>query len=111
MPCDTHGPFPFAVVRDLLGITRALYRAERDADSPDSHERLRALVEAGKAYRQALDLAMESEPGTLGRRAAWSWAEKATDKLGRVVGSRSELSALIEVSAACLGRRRKPPTR
>jgi hypothetical protein len=105
MPCDTHGPFPFGVVQDLLGITRALYRAERHADLPESHERLRALEEAGKAFRQSLDLARRAGPGTMGRRAAWGWAEKATAALGDVVRDQSDLSHIVQISAAAIGRR------
>ena len=104
MPADTHRrPFPSGVVRDLLGVTRALYRAERDADLPESLERLRRLEEAGKAYRQALDLG-RCEPGTMGCRAAWSWAEKATAILCEVVGDQGELSNVVSVSALALRR-------
>jgi hypothetical protein len=103
LSCDTHGPFPFAAVRDLLGITRALYRAEI-AGAADG-ARLRSLEEIGRGYRSALDLARRSGEGTLGRRAAWSWAEKSTSALGNLVAEQSQVATLVRASAALLGRR------
>jgi hypothetical protein len=48
-------PFPREVVRDLLGITRALYRAEIAKLHADPGRRAR-LEEIGKQYRNALEL-------------------------------------------------------
>jgi len=74
-------PFPREAVRDLLGITRALYRAGRAKESPDP-SRMARLLEVGKQYRLTLDLGVKYEPDTMAGRAAKSWAEKATAALG-----------------------------
>lgn len=104
LPCDTHGPFPRETIRDLLGITRALYRAERAAALPDGRERLDRLTEIGKHYRLALELALKCGPGTMGRRAAWAWAEKATEALGDFVAESAELASVVRASAQKLSR-------
>ena len=95
MPCDNHGPFPLGAVSDLLGITRALYRAS--ADDAARRERLEAI---GQQLKQALDLARKSGPGTLGRRAAWNWAEQGTAALGELVADGSTIEPLVRAAAA-----------
>ena len=85
-------PFPRDPVRDLLGITRALYRAELGSESPDPG-RLGRLLEIGKQYRLALDLGSKYPPDTMAGRAARSWAEKATAALGAFVAESPELMA------------------
>jgi hypothetical protein len=94
-------------VRDLLGITRALYRAELAADLPLVETRCARLQEIGKQYRLALQLA-ESGAGTMGSRAAWTWAEKATAALGEVVASSAELALMVRASAVKLSRHQPP---
>jgi hypothetical protein len=74
---------PLAVVRDLLGITRALYRGERAKSHPNVHV-LEALTAIGEQLGRALDLG-KGEPGTMGSRAAWDWAEKGCEALGALV--------------------------
>lgn len=73
---------PRGVVRDLLGITRALYRAELAAGG--NPVRLQSLVDIGGMLRTALELSTV-EPDTIGHRAAWGWAGKATAALGDYV--------------------------
>jgi len=53
MPIDNRGSFPRETVRDLLGIVRALYRAERAAPlfNGDNIDRLPAI---GRDLREAL---------------------------------------------------------
>jgi hypothetical protein len=70
-------PFPREAVRDLLGITRALYRAELAAPSPD-RGKLERLHQIGKEFRMALDLGAKYEPDTMAGRAARGWADQAT---------------------------------
>lgn len=85
-------PFPVEAVRDLLGIARSLYRAERDgAGDP---VRLQELVEIGKLLKLALRLSKPG-PGTLGHIAAWRWAGEGTERLGALVGA-------DELTAACV---------
>jgi hypothetical protein len=107
VPADTRGPFPREIVRDLLGITRAIYRAEIAADLPLAETRCSQLAEVGKQYRLALELA-ESGPGTMGSRAAWGWAEKATAALGEIVANSAELGLMVSASAAKLKRQNRP---
>jgi hypothetical protein len=95
MPGDK--PFPLALVRDLLGIVRAIYRAERAALPPD-HRTLEALEQIGQELRMALDLG-KNEPGSMGYRAAWSWAEQATAKLGALVTDMHVAPAVKATSA------------
>jgi hypothetical protein len=95
--------FPRETVRDLLGITRALYRAEMALDMPLVETRCAQLEEIGKQYRLALKLAA-SGPGTMGHRAAWVWAEKATAALGQFVAGSSDLALMVSSSAERLSR-------
>jgi hypothetical protein len=90
-------------VRDLLGITRALYRAELAADLPLAETRCAQLQEIGKQYRLALELA-DAGSGTMGSRAAWGWAEKATAALGEFVDGSADLGLMVSASAAKLSR-------
>jgi hypothetical protein len=94
-------PFPTAVVRDLLGIVRALYRAERGASSPDRRT-LEALEQMGQEFRMALDLG-QNAAGSMGYRAAWSWAEQATAKLGALVTD-MPVAPAVKATAAKLRR-------
>lgn len=91
-------PFPREAVRDLLGITRALYRAELAAPPPRADRaRIDRLLEIGKQYRLALDLGIKCPPDTLGGRAARHWADTATAALGEFVAS----SELMATAVAC----------
>jgi hypothetical protein len=91
---------PHATVRDLLGITRALYRAELAAPPPRSdRRRLDRLEEIGKHFRLALDLAARSPPDTMGHRAAWDRAEKATRALGEFVAESEALAMAVRATA------------
>jgi hypothetical protein len=83
MPKDK--PFPRDVVRDLVAITRALYRAELAASSPNRRN-VDELEQIGQELNLALDLG-KNEPGSLGCRAAWVWADQATTKLGELVAN------------------------
>jgi hypothetical protein len=91
-------PFPREIVRDLLGITRALYRAELAKPRPDPSRRAR-LEEIGKQYRHALELG-KYEPDTMGGRAARRGAEEATRALGELVAESAELVAPAVAAAA-----------
>ncbi|HEU4583633.1 MAG TPA: hypothetical protein VFS67_35485 [Polyangiaceae bacterium] len=89
-------------MRDLLAIARMLYRAEL-ARKPDAMQlaRLARLEEIGKELRLALRLST-GEPDTMGHRAAWGWAEKATKALGEVVGAHLPVADVPRASAAKL---------
>lgn len=96
-------PFPKEAVRDLLGITRALYRAEVARD-PSRAGRLERLLEIGKQYRLALDMGTKCGPDTIGNRAARGWAEKATLALGEYVAKSEMMAPAVAASAARLRR-------
>lgn len=105
-PATPHGPFPRETVRDLLGITRALYRAELAARPPHADRRRVEHLEAiGKQLRLALDLSGRCGAGTLGRRAAWSHAEQATAALGEYVSGALLIDDAVRATASRLTRR------
>jgi hypothetical protein len=93
---------PRGIVRDLLAIARLLYRAEL-ARKPDAMQpaRLARLEEIGKQLRLALNLS-KGEPDTMGHRAAWGWAEKATAALGEVVGAHLPVADVLRASVGKL---------
>jgi len=59
---------PRGVVRDLLAVTRALYRAELAAGG--NPVRLQQPADVGAMPRSALELS-RVQPDTIGHRAAW----------------------------------------
>lgn len=85
-------------MRDLLAIVRMLYRAEL-ARQPDAMQasRLARLAEIGNELRLALNLS-RGTPDTMGHRAAWGWAEKATAALGEVVGAHLPVADVLLAS-------------
>jgi hypothetical protein len=76
---------PLNAVRDLIGIVRAMYFAWHERGV--ARERLDELVRIGRELRDALELAARTEPDTVGHRAAWSRAERATAMLCEAIGS------------------------
>ena len=95
-------------MRDLLGITRALYRAELATDLPLAEMRCEKLVKIGQEYQRALKLA------TVGReaassRAAWGWAERATAALEEFVAQSADVGLMVTATAATLSRRPRRP--
>ncbi len=72
-------PFPHEAVRDLLGITRAMYYVEHD------QARRTELADIGKALRSAADLARKAPVDSLGAKAAMKRAEEATARLCALV--------------------------
>ena len=93
-------PLPRETVRDLLGIARALYRAELAAGG--NPVRLQELVEIGKLLADALELSARTEPDTIGHRAAWSKAQRATAALGAFVADDMPLAPVLRATAAKL---------
>ena len=84
---------PLEVMRDLVGIARALYVAWRSQGT--SPARLAELRSVGRELRTALKLAAKTDPGTLGHCAAWDRADRATEHLGRLIGSDERASTLV----------------
>ena len=81
MPLGRTDPFPFAAVRDLLGILRALWLA---TDETQSMRRIHVAAVA-QELRASLELAKATTPGTRGHADAWRRAEAATRAAGRLV--------------------------
>jgi hypothetical protein len=98
---DPYPPLPLAAVRDLHGVTRAMYRAERAQASPDA-SRLRALEDIGRTLRAVLR-AGHAHPGTIVHGEAWTAAERATKALTELVGE-SPLGPLVAATARLVSR-------
>jgi hypothetical protein len=98
MPWQPYPPLPRETVRDLLGITRALYRATLASD-PRDVVRLQALADIGKDFRNALADSRGSYPGTLKHIEAWVAAERAMKALGALIGEDVLLAPIVRAVA------------
>jgi hypothetical protein len=99
---DPYPPLPLGAVRDLLGITRALYRAAL-MDEPRDAGRLEALDRIGKMFQAVLRAAHEHR-GTTAHLEAWTAAELATKALGELVGESTQLGPVIAATARRVSR-------
>lgn len=95
---------PGTAVRDLIGIVRALYFVWRDRGVDAA--RLDQLVGVGRELRDALELAERTRPDTVGHRAAWSRAERATAALCAMIGAEEPLLPAVVTAARRAGRAR-----
>jgi hypothetical protein len=102
---NPYPPLPLGAVRDLLGITRAMYRATV-ADDPRDVCRLQALEDIGRTLRAVLS-ARRAPPGTIAHLEAWTAAEHATRALGELVGESLELAPLVAATARRVSRGRQ----
>jgi hypothetical protein len=93
---------PAGAVRDLLGITRALYRLALEAD-PRDPGRLQALEQIGRDLRAALREA-RTHPGTIQHQNAWASVERASHALQELVGAEPALTALVAATARLFSR-------
>lgn len=93
-PC----PLPRELVRDLLGITRALYRATL-AEDPTNAQLLQALTSIGKTYRRSLQTCLRCGPETIAHLDAVRDAERATKALGKLVNHTMSVPALVRATA------------
>ena len=100
-------PFPFEAVRDLLGILRALYAA--DKTKRGGERRLSAIREIAMELRRATDLAMEYEPNTLGHSAAWERAETATYRMADLVDVTTPLEPMLKAAGQRVRARNPEP--
>ena len=92
---NPRGQLPVEVVRDLLGICRALYAVWRE-HRPATENELGELRGIGQDLRAALELAQKSKPDTVGHRAAWGKAERAMRRLGELVSDGDRLRPPID---------------
>jgi hypothetical protein len=110
MPSRRVDAFPFAAVRDLLGILRALWLS-----TPEANSMRRIQIGAvAQQLRASLELAKLSTPGTPGYTDAWRRAEAATRAAGKLVDVTATLepvllAATLRVVGIAGGVRRKPP--
>lgn len=96
-------PFPFQTVRDLLGILRMLYAAnKRDRVG---ERRLKAIADVGRELRKSMQLARACAPGTLGFTAAWERAEAAVLRLGALVDCTTPLEPTLRAAGDRIARR------
>lgn len=101
---DPYPPLPLGALRDLLGITRALYRVALVQD-PRDVARLQTLTDIGKTLRAVLR-ASRAHPGTIDHLEAWAAAERATAALGELVEETMPLAPLISAAASRISRRK-----
>lgn len=76
-------PFPFEAVRDLLGILRALYAADKVRGA--GQRRLSEIRRVALELRRATDLALDHAAESAGHRAAWEIADRAVSALADLV--------------------------
>jgi hypothetical protein len=101
VPVSTRERLPVEAVRDLLGIARALYAAAKAEDAGRRH--LEEIATAGRELRRALDLAERTPPGSMGHRAAWTWASRGYERLVAQLSLTTALLPVVEAAAARAG--------
>jgi len=104
MPYDE--PLPVEVVRDLLGIARALYAAFAKQGGASDAQLLR-LRGIGYQLNLALEKAEQGKAGTLANRSAWLIAEKAAADLGELVDGYVPAKALIAATGDRLAKKNR----
>lgn len=98
MSWNPYPPLPRGALRDVLSLTRMLYRAAAEAD-PRDEARLQALQGIGLALKEALRLSKGSAPGTIAHGSAHAAATRAIGQLSELVGP--ELHAVLAATARC----------
>jgi len=93
MPENKLAPFPFEAVRDLLGILRALYAADKARGAGE--RRLSEIRRVALELRRATDLALDHAPGSIGHRTAWENADHATLRLTDLVDVTTQLEPML----------------
>ena len=102
----TSNPLPLDVVRDLLGIVRALYAFQR---ARGNRGNARDLQGAGVGLRRALELVRESGDEQK-HAAAWQLADQAIATIARVQGRGSagdDLTAVVRLASDRVARLRR----
>ena len=95
-------PLPAGAIRDLLGITRALYCLARDAGAGDA-ARLEALASIGRTLSAVL-AAASAAPGTTEHGQAWLAVERAKRELAELVAHSPDVAALVAATAQRISR-------
>ena len=102
MTWNPYPPLPVGPLRDLLGVTRALYRAALE-DSPRDPARLQALEDIGRTLKAVLRAA-RAHPGTITHGDAWLAAERSTKALRELVSESFLLAPVIAATARRVSR-------
>lgn len=98
------GPLPVEIVRDLLGVARAMYAAfvEMGPEYETHRSKLRGI---GYQLQLALEKAGRGAPGTLAHRSAWLIAEKAVADLGGLVDKYMPAQLLVKATGKRLAKK------
>ncbi|HVJ19340.1 MAG TPA: hypothetical protein VM686_28165 [Polyangiaceae bacterium] len=94
---------PLSAVRDLIGIVRSMYFGWQERGV--TQDKLDELVHVGRELREALELAARTEPDTVGHRAAWVRAERATAALCSMIAMDEPVRPTV---VAAVNRARRP---
>jgi len=91
---------PIETLRDLLGIARAVYVEWAPSAGPIELDELRSL---GADLRDAHQCVLRALPGSAAYTAAWAKADRATHRLGVLVGEHTSTKALVRAVGSRLG--------
>lgn len=98
------GPLPVDAIRDLLGIVRSIYEAEKRSGATKAE--LEKIARVGRLLKNALDLST-SVPGTMGHRSAWAQAEEGARRVADLVDVLSMAEPIVRAAVGRVyGRRR-----
>jgi hypothetical protein len=100
------GALPVEVVRDLLGIARAMYAAFQQM-GPEYGDHLFKLRGIGYQLQLALDKAKQGGPGTFANRSAWLIADKAAKDLAALVDKYMPVQILITATGQRLTKKNR----
>ena len=101
------GPVPVEVVRDLLGIARAMYAAF-ESMGPEYSDQKFKLRGIGYQLQLALERAGEGGPGTFKNRCAWLIASQAAKDLGALVDAGVPEEVVVRAAGERLAKRNLP---
>jgi hypothetical protein len=97
---------PVEVVRDLLGIARAMYAAFQSM-GPEYQTHLHKLSGIGYQLQLALEKAKQGGPGTFAMRSAWLISEKAAADLASLVDKYMPAQVLIRATGERLAKKNR----
>jgi hypothetical protein len=87
-------------LRDLLGTARAVYVECAPSAGPIELDELRSL---GADLRDAYQRVLRARPRTAACAAAWAKADRATHRLGVLLGAHTSTRALVRAVGSRLG--------
>ena len=106
-PCRKKDQLPVEVVRDLLGIARAMYAAF-ETMGPEYADHMFRLRGIGFQLQLALDKAAMGGNGTFAMRSAWLISEEAAKNLGKLVDEHMPAQLLVKPTGERLARKNRP---